>query len=551
MKLVRFISIALLGVSSCVYAACNARDVHQYMWANYHQFGGNQQETARWYNRVLTHDVPIYAYKGYLVFLYDMGNFSKIIELMPTIEASFKKDSDIQLLFARALDRVGQKNKSDERIIQLAHEFKTHQEIIFQAAQVYVAKKEPENAIKAIDSLLNISPRRNNNFIFYFLKSQIYVQLNKPEEALKNVKLCLDMHPGFSKGWLLLALLEEQRGRLDEAIKGYTTFIEVGGRGNTAIEQHLLQLIFRQRIEQRQMAAATMNKSCFDKALYYFEATKYNQALEHVDMCLKEKPTDEQARLLKIQILSALDKQIEAADLLKTWIIKDPENDLWLRTLHLLCAGGLTYQKAVATLEDVCKECPKALLPLLYHIDLSMRARNLGSMIPYYKQALALTTDTALKTKLLFHMGLVYYEQQKYDDMRDVLEQGYNLGQNFAPLLNLLAYYYATASRDLKRAQELIHVALAKDTNNPHYLDTQALIYYKQHKYDKALSVLQVVAKKVPNNFDVLKHLGKTYYKLGDTQQAITTIKQAHVIAQHDYEKNKCTNLLNQWQSKH
>ena len=177
--------------------------------------------------------------------------------------------------------------ESDDRYLKLANQFKTDQTIAFQAANIYMRRKEPENAIATIDSLLNNSPRKPNNFIFHFLKSQIYVQLNNKEKALESIKACLAMQPRFDKGWLLLALLEEQAGRLGEAIKGYTTFLETTTGGNHDIERHLLQLVFKQKLLQNNTKTAMLSESCFAKAMRLFENKEYANALAQIDTCLQ------------------------------------------------------------------------------------------------------------------------------------------------------------------------------------------------------------------------------------------------------------------------
>lgn len=532
-------------VSTC--SGFSGQALHQYMWANYYQFEGDYPKAAIWYNKLFMQDAPVHVYKGYLMFLHETGSYAKIVGLLPIVEKKFEKDADIQLLLAQALDKVGQSKQAHEKILELAKTHPTHPEIVFQAVHLYVQRKEPEQGIKAIDAFLNNSPRKNNNFIFYFMKSQIYLQQGNKEQALAQVKQCLDMQPGFGKGWLMLALLEEQQGRLDQAIKGYTTYLETEGAGNKQIQQHLIELAFRQQIMQKKSDLLVANKSPFDKALHFLDTKEYTKALECVDLALAQKPDDQQVRFLKINILSSMGSHLQAAELLKSWLLVDPRQEVWLTSLHLLCRTGLAHQKAIAILEDISKRNPKELLPVLYLIDISTRVSSSNGVLRYYTKALELAVDANLKTRLYFHMANLYYKHKKYDAMRDALEKGHALGVDFPHVQNMLAYYYATGSRDLDRAQKLIDTVLAKHKSNPHFQDTQAFIYYKQHKYAQALAILEPVAKKIPDNFDIIKHLGKTYFKLGLKDKAVTTLERARTLAESDYEKQKCTNILGCW----
>lgn len=540
--------LLLIPIIAYAQPPLTMQNVHTYLWANYQQFKGDPN-THAWYEQLLATNAPVHVYKGYVNYLYDSGNFKQIVALLPKLETAFAQDADIQLIFARALEKVGAQAQADEKVIKLNNQFKTHQEIAFQAANVYVRRKEPENALRAIDDLLNNSPRRPNNFLFHFLKAQIYVQLNNPTEALKSVRASLDMYPHFDKGWLLLAILEEQQGKLEGAIKGYTQFLELSGGNNQEVEQHLLQLVFKQKIAHQQTKAATIGQTCFQKALALFDRKDYQQALTQINQCLEHKPTDPESRLLKIQILDALHNQGAAANELRAWILQDPDNNEWYKTLFLLCRTGLNYQKAIAVLQDVVKEKPDKLMPLLYLADLSVRAHALDSALAYHKKALEMAQDPHLKTKLLFNMALVYYDQKKFKEMEKVLEQGRELNTNFTPLLNLLAYHYATHGKALEKARQLLDTVVRAEGNNPHYLDTQALVLYKLKQYDKAITVLQSAAEKAQNDATILRHLGKVYYKVGKKQEAIKSLEQALKVAHRDDDRTKCTNLLKRWRS--
>ncbi|MFI5332684.1 MAG: tetratricopeptide repeat protein [Candidatus Babeliales bacterium] len=535
-------------LTSGLLHATPAQDIHRYLWANYNQFGGNQTMAAQWYTNLINANAPLYMYKGYITFLYDTHNVQQIVLLMPKLQEAFSNDPDIQLLFARALDQVGKHEQAAAMIIRLSNTFKTNAEIVFQAASLYIQRKEPKNALKIIDDLLNNSPRKPNNFIFYFLKAQILVSLNQLKEALKNVKLCLEMYPQFDKGWLMRALLEEQLGQLDEAVKGFSTFLGVSATPNKEIEQHLTQLLYKQKIEQKRLDSLMLNKSCLEKALILADQKQYHQALKHLDICSEEQPNDADVYLLKIQILMSLQEYAQAAHIIKERLTKEPHNELWYQTLHLICRNGLTMQKAIALLGDVATKNPDLLLPYLYLADLHIRSDQKDSALLNLTKAAERASDPQLKVKILFQMGVLYYQHDAMDAMVKVLEQGMNLNSEFPPLLNLLAYHYATQGSDLTKAQKLISKALGKQPHNPHFIDTQAVIYYQQTHYTKALELLQSAIKQVPLDIMVLKHMGQTYYRLGNHQKARETLTKALSVATTDEEKNMCTNLLKSWE---
>jgi len=543
-----------------------AQDLHNYFMANYFQFGGKMKLSYEHYKNLIEQDAPVYIYNGYIHLLNDTQNYQHVLQLIPKLEDLFPEDASLQLIFAQVLEKTGKHEQSDEKFIKLNDKFKTNQEIAFSAANSFLRRKEPENAIHVIDKLLNTAPPRPNNFIFYFMKSQIYTQLSsdanasqsvKQEnktKALESVRKSLDLHPRFDKGLLLHALLNEQAGELDNAIKGYSKFLEVTGGSNREVEQHLLQLIFKQKIQQRDINksnnSVTLNRQCFDKALSFFDQKQYERAIEQIDGCLKEKPNDDESKLLKIQILSAMQQPQKVAQQLKSWIQQDPNNSMWYQTTHLLTQGGISTQQALDLLKEVESQQPHNILPVLYLADLYTRAHNQTQALNYQQKALTLTTDNALKAKILYQMGIMYYDTKNDKGMKQVITQASNIHATFAPLLNLIAYYYVHQEDNTLQAQKLMDIVLTSDGTNPHFLDTQALIFYKQKKYEQALILLKKIAQIVPSDYTILIHLATTHYQSGETKDALVALDKAKQYAKTAEQSHECEQLFKQWKTK-
>lgn len=535
---------AIVTIIAITCSADPAENLHRYMWANYNQFGGNRQQASRWYEQM--QNPSIYSNKGYVHLLNDTGNHQRIVDLMPRLSETFRNDPDLQLIFVAALRKVGKNNESDDLLLRLSQTFKTHPEIIFNAAETLVKRKELTNAIAIIDDFLNCTPKRANNFIFYFLKSQIYTKLNDQQQALTNVKLCLQAHPRFPQGWLLLALLEEQSGKIDKAIEGYTSYLEITG-GNKNIEQHVLGLALKQKASSQNKQVILINKSCFEKALILFERKQYKPALQQVDQCLTQNPQEAQYRLLKLQILTAMKDYAAVTELLTIWSTRETDNQLWLQVLHLLPRATHETASTISAFEKIHATHPQQLLPILYLADLHTRAHHSDQALTYHQKALALTDNIDLKTRILFQIGLTHYEKGHHDLMFKAIDQACALGTNYPPALNLLAYHYATETKNYAKASDLIEKALAQDKNNPHFLDTKAVILYKQKKYAEALALLERIAPQIPHDSTALIHLAKTHHKMGNVSQAVTVIHEAQKYAHNTYEKEKSALLLSQW----
>lgn len=535
----------LILCTASINADKATQNLARYMMANYYQLGNDLKSAGYWYGQITPDNDSLYVYSGYIPYLAATGSFADIVTLIPQLDETFKNNQEMQLLFANALEQSGKKNEAHSRLVLLNEQNKSNQELAFKVVQMYLERAEPENALKVIKNLLNSSARRPNNFIFLFMESQIYLQLNKKTEALAAIKQCIEAYPKFDKSWLLYAVLHEQEGKIEEAIRGYTTFLEVSAQPNGEIERHLLLLAYRQKLTKPKNSIDS--KHLLTQAVQFFEKKEYPKALTTIDQYLAQTPTDIEARLMKIQILAHQKEFDKAAQLLEQWMIKDKEIEIWLKATHLLTYLGMPYETALKTIEKVEKQKGSSLPLTLHKADLALRSPQPEKALPALQKAYAASTDAALKTKIALQIGIIYFEQQKWELAQKTLEDALALKHTYAPLNNLLAYIYATKGNNVAKAHEHIAVALQKDPQNPHFLDTKALVLYKENKFDQSISILQKVAHIHPTDYTVLCHLGKCYYKNGNTKKAIDTMKAAVQIAKNDHDKTKAEARLKEW----
>lgn len=538
--------IIALGIATNICATDQStQNLHSYIMANYFQFGSDLKNAGYWYQQIVPDHHAQYIYLGYVPYLSASKSFSQIVDLIPQLDKSFKNHQELQMHFATALEITGKKDDAFARLIELNDKNKSHQELAFKVVQLYVERHEPENALRVIDNLLNNSARKPNNYIFLFLKSQIYVQLNKKDLALASIQECIQAYPKFDKSWLLYAVLQEHQGKLEEAIKGYTTYLEISPGLNSEIQRHLVTLNFRQKLVTQH--ASIDSKEDLNSAAQLFENKEFGKALEKVTSYLAKHADDTQARLLKLQILAQL-KQFDAAlTAIQEWASVVNESELWIKALHLLTYIGLDIHKAIKTVEALQKKQPNSIPLALYKVDLMLRASTSSdTTLKALEQALKIITDTSIKTKLVFQKALLEYEHKKWHHAQKTLEDSLAWVEDYPPLHNLLAYIYASKANDLDKAEQYIAKALAQDADNPHFLDTKAVILYHRKNYADAISILEKVATAHPHDFTVHCHLGRCYQKQGNTNLATQLFQKATGLAKNDYEKSKIKAMVAQ-----
>jgi tetratricopeptide (TPR) repeat protein len=526
----------LLSLTSTIAVAnSNSADcLHHYLWANYNHFAGNISHAHNWYAKLFSTNNSIYTYKGYLNFLADTKQFKQIADLMPQIQKKFSNDADIQLLFANALEKTNRGDSADNHIIILSQTFKTHTEISFRAAQTYMKRREPENALLTIDAFLNNTPRKANNFVFYFLKTQIYMQLSQFTHALDNIQKCLEMHPQFDKGWLLCASLYEKEGKIKEALSGYATFLELSG-GNKEIEKHLCNLMLKYKSLEDNNHILLSHTISVDNALILFQQHRYPQALAHINSCIEQQPHNNECKLLKIQILSALKDFKQAAETIATWVTADPKNDVWPKSLCMLAYNGMPRAQIIETFNNILTKTADNLWCNLYCADMCLRNTHHDRATQCLTNALSCTMNDTIRIKTLYQLAMLSYERGDHQTMHTHLEHAHTIAPDNAHINNALAYYWATKGKDNTQAHAFIDKALAADNTNPYFLDTQAVILYKEKKYEESHNILANLAHH--NNGTILLHLAKVHYALNNKENADIFTQKAHAVAKNDHEK--------------
>lgn len=236
MKRYTFLALSIIG---SVQAGING--LHPYIMANFYQFGGNVPKAHAWYNRLVHDAMPPYAYEGYIEFLHTLGHNNHIYALLPKVDSLFPYNPKIQLIFAQVLESAGKEEESYQRILSLATRLPANEEISYAAAQIFIKRHEPKNAIATIDTLLNGSPRKPNTFIFHYSKAVAQLSMSDAKGALETVKKSLELQPRFDRGWLLYSLIEEQLGNSSEALRGYATYQKLSGN-NDLVDRHVRNL---------------------------------------------------------------------------------------------------------------------------------------------------------------------------------------------------------------------------------------------------------------------------------------------------------------------
>jgi tetratricopeptide (TPR) repeat protein len=124
-------------------------------------------------------------------------------------------------------------------------------------------------------------------------------------------------------------------------------------------------------------------------------------------------------------------------------------------------------------------------------------------------------------------LGILLAQQGKHDEAIKAYERAVSGTENAPVAANNLAYIYAQQGRNLDQALQLATSAKQRMPNDPSVDDTIGWIYYQKDLPDLAVKPLESAFKQLPNNAELMVHLGLTYAKLGEKVKAREMLERA------------------------
>src|SRR5437899_5025686 len=165
-----------------------------------------------------------------------------------------------------------------------------------------------------------------------------------------------------------------------------------------------------------------------------------------------------------------------------------------------------------------------------------------------YDEALAKLNES-LKVNprnLSAHMlvGVVYESKGDIVKAQQAYEKVLTLNPRFAPAANNLAYLYSEHGGDKEKALELAQRAKELAPEDPYISDTLGWLLYKRAVYQRAVTLLQESAAKLPDNPEVQYHAGMAFHKVGDKDGARKALTVAVTLPGNFAGKDEARELL-------
>ena len=124
-------------------------------------------------------------------------------------------------------------------------------------------------------------------------------------------------------------------------------------------------------------------------------------------------------------------------------------------------------------------------------------------------------------------VGVILETQGKRDEARRSYEATVAEMTNAPVAANNLAFMYAEEGKNLDVALQLATSAKQQVPDSAEVDDTLGWVYYKKDLATLAVGPLEESLKKMPDNADILYHLGLTYARIGEKAKAREALERA------------------------
>ncbi len=218
-----------------------------------------------------------------------------------------------------------------------------------------------------------------------------------------------------------------------------------------------------------------------------------------------------------------------------------PDNPLTLYVKSKTLINKKAFDQAFEQLKKIVEIQPDFLSP---HYDLAKLYLLMGkadNSIEEYKILSDLDPENA---SVHLSIGNIYSRQGKIDKALDEYKQVIALAPDSPIGYNELAYHYAESGTNLDEGQRHALKAAELAPKDSAILDTLGWVYFKKGNYNKAIKTLKAAVASRQNAPTIRFHLGMAYYKNRNLTKALDEFKYALKISSRFKEASKAKDMM-------
>jgi len=400
--------------------------------------------------------------------------------------------------------------------------------------------KKPELAAKYAQLALDVAP---NNFSSYSAMWETYEAMGMADRAAQLLDRAAKVKNTDASFWLSLAELRGRNllrtnGRLtpDEAAAVFGMLEKAGQYGSKNADTLSKIGDFYVLAQQLKKAIPYYQKVIILRPDFplirerlagcYVETDQTAEGIKQIEEIVKTNPLNIKAydKLYELYLKAGnLEKALSNAQ--QGLLIEPSAAERHLFVVQLLLQLG-KYQQAADYLADARRRFPDAAIFTYYHGIALSETKHHEEAMKAFEEALVEAGNThpqMLDSDFYFKYGAAAEQAGHYVKAAELFRKSIDLDPTSAARsYNYLAYMWIEQNQNLAEAESLLRRALEMEPDNGAYIDSLGWLYFKQAKYDDALTALLRASSSLPEpDAVVYGHIADTYEKLGKKSEAV------------------------------
>lgn len=280
----------------------------------------------------------------------------------------------------------------------------------------------------------------------------------------------------------------------------------------------------RKGLEEILRRAPQAGEAMFQLAMLNFAEKKYDEAERWLSRLGEASPSDRRAVLGLVEVEMARGRRDRAAAILEARIRAEGDDLDWRRAMANVAARMRDFDRAAREWGFVLSRQPN---DGAAHRELGrvyMEQQKLEEAQRHFERAVEVTPQDPAAS-LLLAMTL-----QVRGDPRAAAhyyQRTLDLSPDHPIALNNLAYLLAESGEDLDRALTLAQRARSRAPHNLDIADTLAWVYVKKNLNDSAITILEELVAKQPDNASWRYHFAVALYQKGEGERARRQLEAA------------------------
>jgi tetratricopeptide (TPR) repeat protein len=418
-----------------------------------------------------------------------------------------------------------------------------------------------ENFKKAIDTLKACDKRMKKSGIFAYYIGKMYVDKNKLGKAKKYFSKAYKRDPSFSQAVMALGLIAEEEKKVSKAIKIYEKHLKKDPN-DMLILTRVVQLLFTEEkfakvipFAERLSDLEPDNLNLKVKlGILYTDNGQYGRAIATFKELLQHAPDNDKI----LYYIGAIYQETGEFDKSVEFYTRIPMEsalfqDSSVQIAQMLSALGQDdylfhkstkghHKQFLGFINDRLKKLPK--LSVEFNVIRAGYFENIGQVDGAIESLENVSEFEDFSESHKYYLASLYEKVNEFNKSTDIIMDILAKDPRNAHAWNFLGYSLVERGVHMAKAHEFIVNALAIEPNDGYIRDSLGWYYFKIGETQKALSELKFAIKAVPSDVSIQKHLAIVYTHMKDFDQAKKWVVEALKNVQQESEKVELFKVL-------